>query len=116
MNGIEILSSAEVVAATACNTTACAIAFWVCLTFFIGLGIYLSIVNYDWSCLCLSIVVGVVISLLVLVAVCNITEYPVAYENQYKVTIDDNVSMNEFNEKYEVVSQEGKIYTIRERK
>lgn len=33
---------------------------------------------------------------------------------EYKVTIDDSVSMVEFLEKYEIVSQEGKIYTIRD--
>lgn len=39
---------------------------------------------------------------------------PIAYETRYKVTIADEVSMNEFMAKYEVVGQEGKIYTVRE--
>ena len=34
---------------------------------------------------------------------------------EYKATVSDEVSMNEFYEKYEVVDQEGKIYTVRER-
>lgn len=34
---------------------------------------------------------------------------------EYKVTIDDSVSMNEFQEKYEIVKIEGKIYTIKEK-
>ena len=34
-------------------------------------------------------------------------------EYKYKVTIDDTVSLNEFYEKYEIIDQEGKIYTIR---
>ena len=34
---------------------------------------------------------------------------------KYKVTISDEVSMNEFSEKYEILDQEGKIYTVRER-
>lgn len=34
---------------------------------------------------------------------------------EYKVTISDEVSMNKFYEKYEVLDQEGKIYTVRER-
>lgn len=34
---------------------------------------------------------------------------------QYKVTISDEVSMNEFTEKYEILEQEGKIYIVRER-
>lgn len=34
---------------------------------------------------------------------------------EYKVTIDDSVSMNEFLDKYEILDQEGKIYTVKER-
>ena len=34
---------------------------------------------------------------------------------EYKVTIDDSVSMNEFMEKYEILDQEGKIYIVKER-
>ena len=36
-------------------------------------------------------------------------------EYEYKVTIDDSVSMNEFLDKYEILDQEGKIYTVREK-
>ena len=34
---------------------------------------------------------------------------------EYKVTIDNSVSMNEFLDKYEILDQEGKIYTVKER-
>ena len=34
---------------------------------------------------------------------------------EYKVTIDDTVSMTEFMNKYEILGQEGKIYTVKER-
>ena len=34
---------------------------------------------------------------------------------EYKVYIEDNVSYNDFMEKYEILDQEGKIYTIKER-
>lgn len=40
---------------------------------------------------------------------------PIAYETQYKVTIDDSVSMNEFLDQYEILDQDGKIYTVREK-
>ena len=39
----------------------------------------------------------------------------VGKETHYKVTIDDSVSMNEFLDKYEILDQEGKIYTVKER-
>jgi hypothetical protein len=37
------------------------------------------------------------------------------FHYEYKVLIDDSVSFIEFNEKYEVVNQEGTIYTVIER-
>ena len=33
----------------------------------------------------------------------------------YEVMIDDDVSLNDFNEKYEVVEQRGKIYVVQEK-
>lgn len=40
---------------------------------------------------------------------------PSEYTTHYKVTISDEVSMNDFLERYEIIDQEGKIYTVRER-
>jgi len=40
---------------------------------------------------------------------------PLEYETQYKVTISDEVSMNSFLERYEIIDQEGKIYTVRDK-
>ena len=37
------------------------------------------------------------------------------YYETYKVTISDEVSMNEFMDKYEILDQDGKIYTVKER-
>lgn len=34
---------------------------------------------------------------------------------EYKVTIDESVSMTEFYEKYEVIDQEGLIFTVKEK-
>ena len=36
-------------------------------------------------------------------------------ETQYKVIVSDEVSINEFLEKYKILDQEGKIYTIVEK-
>lgn len=36
------------------------------------------------------------------------------YETRYQVTVDDSVSMNEFQDKYEIIEIEGKIYTVKE--
>ena len=45
-----------------------------------------------------------------LVGIVEIEYYPT-----YKVTISDEVSMNEFMDKYEILNQDGKIYTVKER-
>lgn len=37
------------------------------------------------------------------------------YETHYQVTVDDSVSMNEFQNKYEIIEVKDKIYTVRER-
>lgn len=37
------------------------------------------------------------------------------YETHYQVMVDDSVSMNEFQSKYEIIEVEGKIYTVKER-
>lgn len=37
------------------------------------------------------------------------------YQTRYEVTISDDVNFNEFNSRYEVVKQEGLIYTIVEK-
>ena len=37
------------------------------------------------------------------------------YETRYQVTTDDSVTMNEFQNKYEIIKVEGKIYTVKER-
>ena len=61
-----------------------------------------------------AFILGIIVSGLIglIPAVCTL---PDEYETQYKVTISDEVSMNEFLKRYEIVDQEGKIYTVRER-
>ena len=39
---------------------------------------------------------------------------PSECETQYKVIISDEVQMNDFISRYEIISTEGKIYTVRE--
>lgn len=46
----------------------------------------------------------------IVIGIAEIEYYPT-----YKVTISDEVSMNEFMDKYEILSQDGKIYTVKER-
>lgn len=40
---------------------------------------------------------------------------PVEYETHYEVTIDEEVNMKEFMDKYEIIETRGSIYTVREK-
>ena len=42
-------------------------------------------------------------------------ENPISYKIQYQVTADDSVSLNEFLENYNIISINGKIYTVEEK-
>ena len=118
MNGVEILAFEEV---------ACAWESWDWQSFFIAVGIVfvLSLIaGFIFACqedsgfagLLMFGAIFIVAGSIIGVTAATLTVDPIEYETQYKVTIDETVSMVEFNEKYEVVEQEGKIYTVRERK
>lgn len=51
----------------------------------------------------------------VLTIVCGCLIPEDKYETHYQVAVDDSVSINEFQDKYEIIEVEGKIYTVRER-
>ena len=115
MNGVEILTQAQVATEWAFNWTAFWIAFGIItfVVFIVGLA-------YLADDLCLPIVIAnFIISLiagtLLGVFIGVIGERPTAHETQYKVTITDEVSMTEFCEHYEVIDHDGKIFTVREK-
>lgn len=58
---------------------------------------------------------AILIICVALVIVCGCLIPEDKYETRYQVTVDNSVSMNEFQNKYEIVEVEGKIYTVRER-
>ena len=60
-----------------------------------------AIFKMDAALLLLSVVMAVI---------CFILSTPV--NTRYKVTISNEVKFNEFNEKYEIISKDGKIYTV----
>lgn len=55
----------------------------------------------------------IIVGALAVILFCNIPEKK--YETHYQVMVDDSVSMNEFQSKYEIIEVEGKIYTVKER-
>lgn len=118
MNGVEILTSSEVVANTMFNWKA----FWIifAISFFVIflISIFIKLVeDLEWFFIPIfTIAVGLIGGVLFGgLFGGTILATPSEYETQYKVTISDEVSMNEFNEKYEIIDKEGKIYTVREK-
>lgn len=116
MTGIEILATREIATEFAFNWNVFLITFSVILGMFVLIGIFISLVSYDWSNLIGGIVAGAAIGMLIGAWFGDaVLRIPVTYKTQYKVTISDEVSMDEFLEKYEIIDQEGKILTVRER-
>lgn len=116
MNGVEILSSAEVACELAFNCTA----FWVVFGIVLGICAIVGIKTVvtgecEWTIMPALLLVGIVGGIVLGTAFGRLFETPIAYETHYKVTVDDSVSMNEFLDKYEILDQEGKIYTVKER-
>lgn len=111
IEGIEILDTTEVGIDYAPNGWTCGLAFLLCImTIVIIIAVKKGRVGEVFVC------GASLIGLLIWIFVGFITIQPTAYETHYQVTLDDSVSMNEFLDKYEIVKQEGKIYTVKERK
>jgi hypothetical protein len=115
MTGVEILATQEVATVFGMNWNALlvtvvpsglfgAFLFGVCL---------IELWNW-WQRVLFGFGIGLVISLLVGGAAFQ-NDRTLVYETQYKVTISDEVQMNDFLERYEIIDTEGKIYTVRER-
>lgn len=114
MNGVEILATEKVISETAFNWTG----FWITGIVIIIIPLIFVILEFlsgeievAWG----IFVVGIIFAAMAGYAFGKVTEEPIAYKNQYKVTVSDEVSMNEFNKRYEIIDQEGKIYTVEER-
>ena len=115
MTGVEILAANEVATAFAMNWNALFIT--VVFAGFIGAFLFCLLLTELWNWwqrVLVGFGLGFVLAFL-LGGVAFQNNKPIEYETQYKVTISNEVSMNEFLERYEIIEQEGKIYTVRER-
>lgn len=115
MQGVEILTSEQVVTEWAENWTGFWIAFSVVVGIFLIVGIREFIVYRDWVELLFGGILGVILALMIGMLPLGLGDTPTAHETQYKVTISEEVSMTEFYEHYEVIEQDGKIFTVREK-
>lgn len=115
MDGVTVLNSYEVVADSTFNFIAFLIvligtAISFCLE---GIHEYISQeseIKDVLICTAIGILIGMLFGAMAGVA----ASYPSKYETQYKVMISEQVMMQEFMSKYEVIDVEGKILTVRE--
>ena len=115
MKGVEILASNNYVIERAFDWKTFLYIFIILFGLSLLVGFVISKVEDDFIYLFFFLIIGLVCGLFVGWLYGDIEGTPTKYETEYKVTISDDVSMNEFYEKYEIIDQEGSIYTIRER-
>lgn len=116
MQGVEILTSAQVVTEWTTNWTSFWIATIVTFAILLTIGILRYTETYDVGEIIGYVFMGVAFGLISGVLSGHVLlSTPAEYETRYKVTISDEVSMTEFYEHYEVIDQDGKIFTVREK-
>lgn len=115
MSGIEVLSSVEVATAYSHPNAGVITLAVIFGTFFIGSFLLWLLSDIDALIIPVGAILGFVLGLIGGCIAENNLIKPIEYETHYKVTISDEVSMNEFLEKYEIIEQDEKIFTIRER-
>lgn len=108
MNGVIILNNYEYLTNFGSISLMSILCVWFLAAAIVSLFILLKNKCNSWK----EFVILVIGGALSIICGCLI-EYK--YETRYQVTIDDSVSMNEFQDKYEIIEVEGKIYTVRER-
>lgn len=109
MNGVIILNNYEYLTNFGSISLMSILCVWFLAAAIVSLFILLKNKCNSWK----EFVILVIGGALSIVCGCLIPEYK--YETRYQVTVDNSVSMNEFQDKYEIIEVEGKIYTVRER-
>mgnify|MGYP003424555677 CR=1 FL=1 len=110
MTGVEILTTEQVATSQAYNWT---VALIVAGEFFVAIilcRMFLTELFDIGSCLTL-IICGIVFGAMMGVATSN----PSEYVTQHQVLVSEDVSFTEFYERYDVIKQDGKLFTVREK-
>ena len=63
-----------------------------------------------------KLMIGTLAASVILGMYIGFTKTPAKYETQYTVSVSDEVSMNEFLERYEVIDNDGDYYIVKENK
>lgn len=116
MTGVEILATHQVAIDFQCDIryfwlgaiVGAILGFIVCVASIVG--------DFGWSSALIGgVIAAAIVGLALGVVAYAAFEQPTEYETQYKVTIDESVSMQEFLDHYEIIQFEGKILTVREK-
>lgn len=115
MPGVEILHSSEVLVSGGPNEEIAIITFIMCT--FIGfiIGAIMSFISVDEGFVIGGSIIGFIFGIILGALTGEISSVPEVYETHYKVFVSDETSINEFFEHYEIIDQEGKIYTVKEK-
>ena len=115
MVGVNYLASNQVVTEWTVNMTV----FWIILAIifiiFLIAGIIVAIQEDNIIPCIVFVAIGVFIGAFLGVFGAELTRAPAQHEIHHQVTITDDANIQEFLDKYEVVEQNGKIFTIREK-
>lgn len=112
MDGVIILTSEEVTTAWKYNYSFVWIGAIICFIFGIIIALCARMGFAEWA------LTSVLLSFAgAIIGSCFVTFFakPIETETHYQVTINDEVSMKEFYEKYEVLEQKDDLFTIREK-
>lgn len=117
LNGITILNNYDVITLEWCGTLFLAIAFSFVAISGIALIVYIFRNSKQRKdAFVPSFIVSIFTLLGIFVSIHGFTHLPEnKYQITYEVTISDEVNFNDFNSKYEIVTQKGLIYTIVEK-
>ncbi len=76
-----------------------------------------AIESQHWFDGLMGLITGAIIGLFIGGFLCGVTSKETDEIDyiKYQVTVSDEVSLNEFIDKYEILDQEGKIYTVKEK-
>ena len=110
MSGVEILSS-EAIYNTILPEGCIALGFFLGMAFVVAAMFTFADGHNILGCICsVMIIVSIIVAFLGGIK----SKTDISYI-EYKVTIDDSVSITEFMDKYEILDQDGKIYIVKER-
>lgn len=117
LEGINVLNTYDVISSEYHDNIFPAVAFTCLAVIGIALIIYILIITKPiQDALVPSLLVSLFTLACMFASIYGFTHLPEnKYQTRYDVTISNDVNFNEFNSKYEVVKQEGLIYTIVEK-